>query len=377
MRGKNILVTGGTGFVGSALIAKLLREGANVLALCRPGNGDQISRVDKALLSIRPFLTRRGSLEVIYGDVTVPGVLSDPQDVERWRGKIDQIWHAAGSIDFNAVEENEKINVCGSQNMAQLAIDLGVQRMLYVSTAFVAGSNTGLIREDDPEPTSYNNSYEESKVRGERILQNALGDKLVIVRPTIVVGAMSHEEYDDWGRSTPTTFAAYYGFFLAFHLMKKMLAPDDFLDLGPTRIAGNPEARINIIPVNFLAKICFALMSTEKTAGQIFHAAHPAPPNYLSLVRRTLRIMGIVGGQIGVELTGEVTSIEEKIAKGTEVFRPYVDSDRAFSMEKIRPYFNPKEIPQIDDELGVREIMLPAMAADFKGLNFKKKKRTQ
>jgi len=374
MKGKVVVLTGATGFIGSALVAKLLRESATVVAVFRPGrNGDGARRVRDSLTAMRPFLTERGTLHVVPGDVTREGVFYNREDVERWKGQVDFLCSVAGSIQFFNEQSNQAVNVVGARNMAGLAIDLAVRRFIHFSTAYVCGRRTGLITESDGPSDSYSNSYEESKARGEAEVLNTIRKITTIVRPSIVVGPLS----DSWVRSQPPTWEGYYGFFRGFYLLRRKFLrefgdlPGGKLDLMSTRIPGDPMAEINLIPVDSLVRMCLCLMMNDSTVGgKIFHLAHPKGPIYRSLVEKTLSLMHIENATVGVDLDGEKTPLEVKIEEAVTPFLPYVGVARRFSMKKTLALCPGEKIPPIDDYLTIERLIQPALSARFRGIEF-------
>ncbi len=120
-------VTGGTGFIGQHVVGQLLERGYEVHALAH-------SEQSAAELSSR-------GAAVSYGDI-------GDQD-SMWEGMSgsDVVFHAAGWYKIGSQEwmKAERINVAGTRNVLRLAVELGVPRIVYVSTTAVFGDTRGEI----------------------------------------------------------------------------------------------------------------------------------------------------------------------------------------------------------------------------------------
>lgn len=164
LRGKNILLTGFTGFVGKVFVAMLLDrapEIGRIIILAR-GKRSQPAHArvrhlferSPGLRSLREkhgedfgvFLSKK--IEVVQGDVRDPLCGVDPRIVDRLGGQIDCVVHVAGLTDF-APDPNESlaVNVRGALHAADLAARTRGRKLLHVSTCFVAGNVSGDVPE--------------------------------------------------------------------------------------------------------------------------------------------------------------------------------------------------------------------------------------
>lgn len=123
-QGKSILVTGGTGSIGSQLVERLLERGAGVVRV--------LSNDEDQLFELRSVLGEEKPVRYLLGDV------ADRDRLRRAMEGIDVVFHAAALKDIPACEYNPfeavQVNVLGTQNMIQAALDAGVGRVVFIST---------------------------------------------------------------------------------------------------------------------------------------------------------------------------------------------------------------------------------------------------
>ena len=158
------------------------------------------------------------------------------------------------------LEEAREINVEGTRRLlelAELCLAHGeLRRFSHVSTAYVAGTATGVFDEDDHDlGQEFRNSYERTKWEAER-LARAHAERLPvqIFRPSIVVG----EQTTGWTAS----FNVIYGPLRAY-------AKGDAVPLIP----GRRSAPVDVVPVDYVADAIFALASRPEGAGRTYSLA--------------------------------------------------------------------------------------------------------
>ncbi|MFY0252997.1 NAD-dependent epimerase/dehydratase family protein [Chitinophaga sp. 30R24] len=172
-----ILVTGGTGFLGSYLIRALVAAGKPVRALYRQQPAPQLQDImDK--------------IEWVPGDILDVCALEDAM------AGVTQVYHCAAVVSFqaNAKDRLMKINVEGTANVVNMALDAGVDKLLYVSSVAAIGrAKEGAVIDETAEwEDSPNNSrYSVSKFQGEMEVWRGIAEGLdaVIVNPSIILGA--------------------------------------------------------------------------------------------------------------------------------------------------------------------------------------------
>jgi nucleoside-diphosphate-sugar epimerase len=180
-RPRGILVTGASGLVGRRVVASLLRlTSAPIVVLVRDPARWQ---------TVAPSLGSAASrVTPVRGDITQPGLGLDAHSVRRWIGSPSLVIHSAADIVFSrSLAEARRVNVDGTREVLQLAASFPHTRVLFVSTAFVAGRRTGVIAEDDDaSDAGWVNCYEQSKHEAE-VLVRSSGLDYTIARPSTIV----------------------------------------------------------------------------------------------------------------------------------------------------------------------------------------------
>lgn len=167
-----ILITGGTGLVGSHLIEDLITAGVpvgSIRALVRPQR-------DAAFL-------RAQGVELCYGDVT------DPDSLRTAVAGIQTVFHCAAAVDQKRRELFWQVNYQGTVNLLQEAQRAGVQRFVHVSTIGVYGLlQTSPATEEHPKNPL--RPYAVAKLAAEEKLweYHRAGLNVVVLRPTAIVG---------------------------------------------------------------------------------------------------------------------------------------------------------------------------------------------
>jgi len=173
-RDKAVLLTGGTGFLGTALVEKMLRslpDLGRLYLLIRPSREkDARERFEKDVLGSSAFTGLRDSLgdgfeeyvsnkvRVLEGDVHAPDLGLGEDDLAELSRGVDVVIHSAASVVFDApLDAAVDSNVGGTVGLLKLARDWEKRPLfVHVSTAYVAGVRKGLIPETLPGDTSPN-----------------------------------------------------------------------------------------------------------------------------------------------------------------------------------------------------------------------------
>lgn len=174
-----VLVTGATGFVGSALVRALLKRGDEVHVLVRQ-RGPNFPNLEG--LAIKPH----------HGDVQYSESLK-----EALRG-IDILYHAAAVYQFfpwwkKKVPAIDKINIEGTRNVLEAAKRTNVRCLVYTSSVITIGKSKGeeLSNEETPyQEGQFKSHYARTKYEAERlVLEEARkGLPAIVVNPGIVIG---------------------------------------------------------------------------------------------------------------------------------------------------------------------------------------------
>lgn len=188
-----VLVTGGAGLLGKELIRQLLEQGLQV----------------RAIYNKTPLEN--------FGSINLQQVQCDILDVsglQEVMESVEQVYHCAAVISFNPRRREQmfKINIEGTANVVNAALEAGVKKMVYVSSVAALGR----IRENEAinetmnwtEETS-NSAYGQSKYLAEMQVWRGIGEGLeaVIINPVIILGA------GDWNGGSSQIFKNVYNEF--------------------------------------------------------------------------------------------------------------------------------------------------------------------
>ena len=212
-----ILVTGGTGFVGKAVVQRLL-------------NDDESRRVAVAL--------RKDGEQ--WSERILTRVTGDLEPSTDWSLALDGgsvLVHCAARVHvmaetaINPLDEFRRVNVQGTLNLARQAAAVGVRRFVFVSSIGVNGAATShkpFASEDQAQPHS---PYAQSKYEAELGLQalaTETGMEVVIIRPPLVYGPCAPGNFGSlmrWlGRGIPLPLGA-------IHNQRSLVALDNLVDL--------------------------------------------------------------------------------------------------------------------------------------------------
>jgi len=181
-----IILTGGTGILGKFLIGDLLKTQAKLILLVRKPS---YKKALEFIASTFPSSTK--TIDVIVCDLSQEGIGLSKKQYEDLCEHVTHILHAAASTSFNMpLDEARKNNVEPTKNMLLFAKDCqNLTRFAYISTAYVCGKRTGIIKEEDFEHSAgFVNTYQQSKYEAEELVRKEKeAFPIVIFRPSIIV----------------------------------------------------------------------------------------------------------------------------------------------------------------------------------------------
>jgi len=236
-----LLLTGGTGFLGMELIARLLEqdEGPDIVVAVRARDAHEVDARLAALLAqlYETVPESAGRLSGVRADLTAPGLGLSAADRRGLADRVDRVIHCAASISFTLpLQEARAINVAGTRRVIALARELPrLERLVHVSTAYVAGRTPGVFRESDVGGSGFRNTYERTKMEAEHALAMAEDLPAVVVRPSIVVG----ESDSGWTSAFNVLYWPLQAF--ARGLLKEVPA--------------DPDGVVDLVPVDYVAEI--------------------------------------------------------------------------------------------------------------------------
>ncbi len=172
-----LLVTGGTGFIGSHLAEEGRRRGAEVVVLGLTDRPEERANAE--------LLTRMGA-EVLSGSIT------DAELCRRAARGATHVFHLAVAMREGGKSDQffESINLDGTRHLLEAASVQRVERFVYCSTIGIYGHRApGITREDSL--LAPGNIYERTKVSAERLVREfaeQCGLRAVVLRPADVYG---------------------------------------------------------------------------------------------------------------------------------------------------------------------------------------------
>ena len=176
---KTILVTGGTGLLGSYLLRYLVRDGhQNIRA---------IKRENSSMALVEDV---KNKIEWIDCDILDVPLLEDVM-----RG-VQQVYHCAGMVSYQGKDRKLmfQVNVEGTANIVNLGLDEGIEKLVHVSSIAALGRRKNLIETDEKtkwEKSERNSQYGISKYQGEQEVWRGIAEGLnaIVINPSIIMGS--------------------------------------------------------------------------------------------------------------------------------------------------------------------------------------------
>ncbi|MEE4114420.1 MAG: NAD-dependent epimerase/dehydratase family protein [Desulfobacteraceae bacterium] len=247
---KNILVTGGGGFLGQAIVRQLLAKGHRVVSFSR-GTHPDLDALDVPQLS---------------GDIADAGAVNNAV------GGRDAVFHVAAKAGvWGALEEYHRPNVIGTRNVISACRSSRVPMLIYTSSPSVIfdGGNMQGVDESVPYPAHYHAPYPQTKAMAEQAVMAAADDllKTVALRPHLIWGPRDN------------------------HLVPRIIARADSL-----RRVGDGENRVDTIYVDNAARAhVLAMEALEKNpavSGSVYFISDDNPIGLWEMVDRILEAGG-------------------------------------------------------------------------------------
>lgn len=186
-----ILITGTTGLVGQHLLKELAQKDQPIRALYRT----EEKRI-QTIKRLAPLLEQRHRKNLNFVNWFKADINDIPQLTKAFN-KVTEVYHCAGLVSFDITDKDKlrKINIEGTANMVNLALQAQVHKFCHLSSVATLGrepTNQRSINEASPrDNTKSYNYYEISKYGGEMEVWRASQEGLpvVIVNPAIIIGA--------------------------------------------------------------------------------------------------------------------------------------------------------------------------------------------
>lgn len=249
---QSVFLTGATGFVGGAVMRRLVADGARVTAAVRNGAVDF--------------------------DEDVKVVHFDSFDGANWYQSlmgVDAVVHCAARVhvmsdtEVNPLAAFRKVNVAGTLDLAEQAAQAGVRRFVFISSVKVSGEGTRLGKpyaaDDPPAPSD---PYGVSKLEAEMgllALAERTAMEIVIIRPVLVYGPGVKANFLNMIR---------------------------WLDKGIPLPFGAIENRRSLVALNNLVDLIVTTISHPAAANQIFLISDGEDLSTTQLLRRTADALG-------------------------------------------------------------------------------------
>jgi thioester reductase-like protein len=252
-------LTGFPGFIGRRLVARLLEDDQDlrVVALVEPRMADAARAAAADIGADR--------VEILEGDIAERRLGLGDDDWDRLTGEMTTAFHLAAIYNLAVpLELAQRVNVDGTGNVLELCAAAGrLERLNYVSTAYVAGVRRGVVYEHELAlGQAFKNHYESTKFQAEVWVRDAMDAvPTTIYRPAIVVG-------DSGTGETQKFDGPYY-----------MLRVVSFCESRgmPIPQFGRSAAPFNVVPIDFVVDALVAGSRSADAVGETLHLVDPEP----------------------------------------------------------------------------------------------------
>ena len=249
-------VTGGTGFIGRHVIARLAARGERIHVLVRPGSSERFER-------LKSYCGERAGLLVpIEGDLASEALGVALDERTRLHGEIVHMFHIGALYDLTATAAAlERANVAGTRHALAFAREVHAGCFHHVSSIAVAGRYAGTFREEMlAEAGELDHPYFRTKHDSEALVRASGLGAWRIYRPGMVIG-------DSTTGVTDKVAAPYYLFRLIQAVRDRV---PSWLPL-----VGLEGGHVNLVPIDFVADALVHLAHLPGEDGHCFHLTDP------------------------------------------------------------------------------------------------------
>lgn len=329
------LVTGATGFVGSALVLELLQQGDGpIVGIVRPRAGDAPTERLRSVL--RPLVAGYALPEALHDEIetrvcAVAGDIEEPlcgvESKAEWRGA--EFWHCAASLQYQDRHQRiiERSNVGGTAHALELAQRTGSRRFNMVSTAYVAGCQRGMIAPKPGDLDLVNNLYERSKVNAEHSVRSS-GLLARILRPGIVIGH-SRTRFSTSGDGL-------YGFLRSLRKFRGVVErmQPGLADRLMVKIVAEANGLVDLIPVDHVVGDAVALSVADAPAGT-YHLTNATPPRIGPSLRTSFAAAGLLPPEVVAEADG-LNAVDMKLHERIGFYSSYIRNGKQFDRSTVQ-----------------------------------------
>lgn len=378
-----IALTGATGFLGSHLMASLLKSGHKVIILGRASKEETLQERIFKLLDWFGICELSGQLELVDIDLMKPTLGMPEADYFELSEGTGQIIHCASDTSF-AERKRETVfnsNVKSLEGILEFAKNAGVDFFHYISTAYVAGANETFLKESLPTSTAFLNVYEESKAQAELVTSSFCQKHSIpftIIRPSIVYGDSTT------GRSLK--FNALYFPLKSLKVVRDIYLNDiqnhggnkstkygifideeGYLHL-PLKIYLPKEGALNLIPVDYFVNATLSIIANTTTGG-IFNITNRFYTKLETIARYNEQLMMVKEVEIIYGRSAENkmrNPAEELFDRFVEPYMAYLSDTRTFDRANTDEVTGNLYPPEFNYEI-FKRCMEYAIAVDWEG----------
>ncbi len=345
----SLLLTGGTGLLGSYVIRDLLLDGCDLAVVVRrERKNSAAARIEAIVRFWEDLLGKRlPRPTVLEGDLNAPLCGLDAEAMRWVADHCTGILHNAASLTFRGPDREQepwKSNVGGTTNVLAVAKAAGIRHFHHVSTAYVCGLRSGTVREDDLDVgQEFGNDYERSKVEAERMVRDADHlDTVTVLRPSIIVG------------DSRTGFTStYHGFYVILRLGHTLLphVPWGIMSRSAiVQVLGTcDEDTKNLVPVDWVSAAMAHIVQTPAARGRTFHLTNPRPVP-IETIARTVEeaVRARLTAAQGPEQRQDGSWLAEKLLGQMDVYKTYLRDDPVFDRTNTNSVTSHLPCPELD-----------------------------
>ncbi|MFM9058686.1 MAG: SDR family oxidoreductase [Planctomycetaceae bacterium] len=346
---RSVLLTGGTGLLGSYVIRDLLLDGCGLAVVVRRERRiAAATRIEAIVHHWERVLGKRLTRPtVLEGDLNAPLCGLDETAIGWVREHCDTVLHNAASLTFRGADREQepwRSNVHGTANVLGVAKAAGLRHFHHVSTAYVCGLRTGTVCEDDLDVgQDFSNDYERSKVEAERLVRSADHlDSVTVLRPSIIVG--------DSRTGFTSTYHGYYvilrlGHTLIPHVPWGIITREALVQ----SFGVHDHDTKNLVPVDWVSAAIAHVVQTPSARGHTFHLTNPRPVP-MDVITRSVEeaVKATLPDPAERTESQDGQWLAENLVDQMDVYRTYLRDDPVFDRTHIDAVAPHLPCPELD-----------------------------